>query len=348
MNKVDLFIPTFNRPEFLKRLLNYYSNKKVKYRIIVVDSSSMKNKKLNKKTISEFKSLDLSYVDEFPSAMISHIKFGRMLKYAKSKYTVFCADDDFLIPRGIDECVQFLEKHPDYAAAHGSYIAFYIYSGLLSVQRFIWRYIYSIKEIRSSSPLDRVCFHIENYNQVLWAVRRTEMLKKIYREFLRSKTDPILFGELLPDVLTVAYGKIKRVYTFYSARQAFSTAYSYWPSLQDAIRKGIYESEFLKFKKCLVNNIVANQPRLIKKREEVSSRIDDSMVKYLQLSSQEHLMGRVNLILKKLPSQISNLVRKLHIIYLYSKENVDEIGDISLASSKYNKEIYDLKEAVLE
>lgn len=348
MNKVDLFIPTFNRPEFLQRLLNYYQNSKVNYRIIVVDSSTPANKKINKRLILRFKKLDIKYVDEFPSSMVSHIKFGKMLKYAKSEFTVFCADDDFVVPKGIDDSVKFLEQHPDYIAAHGSYIAFYIYKGLLGNSKFIWRYIYSIKTINSESSLDRVMYHIENYNQVLWAVRRTSKLREVYSEFLKSMTDPILFGELLPDILTLAFGKVKRINTFYSARQAFSTAYSYWPSLQDAIEEGRYEDEYRKFKNCLARNIVRNQPESKKQEVKVIKSIDASMVKYLSLSRQEHLMGRINLLLQRFPNILSGAIRKMHINYLYSKKNTNKIGDISFLNSKYYNDFKGIKRAVLE
>lgn len=339
MSKVDLFIPTYNRPEFLRRLLNYYSYFQFKHRIIVADSSTNQNKKINKNIVLQFKDLNILYLDKFSSKQISHHKFGEMVKYAKSKFCVFCADDDFLIPSGIEEAVDFLENHPDYSGVHGSYIAFYIYDKIPGLKKFLWRFIYSIKTINSPDPLTRLKFHIENYNQVLWAVRRTDVVKKAYSEFVKFKVSPILFGELTPDMLTVILGKVKRINIFYSARQAFSTAYSYWPSLQDAINDNTYPSEYKKFKECLMANIKLKNP-------DIEKEIDKSMEKYLQLSNQEHLTGRLNLLLRKFPSIISSLIRQLHILYLYSKESKDIIGNMENPNSKYYQDLVTLKKFV--
>src|SRR3989344_5702184 len=102
-NKVDLFIPTFNRPQFLKRILDYYNSYNVDFNIIIVDSSNQKNKKINKRSISLYPHLKIKYFDKISGNMNFHIKFGDMVKYAKSKYCVFCPDDDFIIPNGINE-----------------------------------------------------------------------------------------------------------------------------------------------------------------------------------------------------------------------------------------------------
>lgn len=344
MSKIDLFIPTYNRPDFLERLLNYYQDLAVKYRIIVADSSSVRNKKLNKKIILKFPRLNILYLDKFNPLQVSHQKFAEMVKVAEAKYTVFCADDDFLIPSGIDEAVNFLDKNKDYSSAHGTYIAFYINSNLPFFKKFIWRYIYPYESIADENPLTRVSKHLGNYYQVLWAVRRTDHLKTVYKEFLKSRTDPVLFGELLPDILTLIYGKMKRLNTFYSARQAFSTAYGYWPSLQDAIEAGNYKAEYNNFRKSIAKNLktVSGIPE-----EDAYRIIDASMQRYLKHSAQEHMTGRINLFLRKFPDFLSNLMRQLHILYLYSKKNSGRIGYIDNPESKYFKDFEILKKHVI-
>lgn len=344
MSLIDLFIPTYNRPFFLRRILTFYSIYKFKHRIIIADSSTNQNKQHNKKIISEFNNLNILYVDTFSPKQVSHHKFGEMVKLAKAKYSVFCADDDFLIPEGIDEAVKFLEKNPDYSSAHGTYIAFYIYR-FFKFKKFLWRFIYSIQTINETSALNRLTYHLANYNQVLWAVRRTDRLKIIYSEFLKSKADSVYFGELLPDMLSVIYGKVKRINTFYSARQAFSTAYKYWPSLQDGIKSGIYQSEYGKFKKTLIRNLKKVSKIDLKQANE---EIDKAMDSYLSLSNQEHLTGRLNLLLGNFPVSIGNTIRQLHVGYLYSKKNLNKIGKIDSPFSKYFRDFINIKNLVLK
>jgi glycosyltransferase domain-containing protein len=341
MPKVDLFIPTYNRPDFLKRLLTFYQSYGVKYRIIVADSSTDANKRINKKTVASFKKLNLVYSDRYLPSQISHDKFGRMLKLAKSKYTVFCADDDFLIPSGIDEAVKFLEKNKDYASAHGTYIAFYVNEGIPFARKFLWRFIYPYRSITYDDPLKRLIYHLSNYYQVLWAVRRTEVLKKAYSEFLRSKTDPVLFGELAPDMLTLIYGKMKRLDTFYGARQAFSTAYGYWPTLQDAIKAGTFQKKYTILRRNFIKNLA------VRYSEKALKEIDIAMNKYLKHSTQEHLIYQINLFLNRFPKSVGDFARKIHVVYLHSKRNSDRIGKIDDPGSKYFSDFQAVKKHVI-
>lgn len=343
-NKVDLIIPTYNRPNFLRRILGYYDSYSVNFNIIIADSSANNNKKLNKKIVSYFPNLKIQYIDKYNQNLASHLKFAEMIKHVVSKYCVFCPDDDFIVPDGINKAVDFLEKNPDYSAAHGTYISFYLYKSLLGSKDFWWRFIYPFQSIESSNPTERLKLHLTNYYQVLWAVRRTTVVKQAYKEFLKSKADPFLFGELLPDMLTLIYGKMKRINGFYAARQAFSTSYGYWPSLIDAIKSRIYDKEYTKFKNCLANNLV----KFGFSKNKSLQIIDSYMKMYLKTTIQEHLMGRVNLVLKYLPSFMEAVVRLIHIKYLFSKRSSGKDGSLDNYSSKYFKDLDRIRQTVLK
>ena len=347
MNKVDLIIPTYNRPNFLKRILAYYSLHGKNFSFIIADSSSPINKSHNKKIINTFSKLNILYIDKFPQNLSQHDKFAEMIKFAKSKYCVFCADDDFIVPNGIKEAVDFLEKNPDYSAAHGTYISFYVYKTPFGSKKFWWRFLYSPFSITSLNPANRLSSHLTNYNMVVWAVRRTNIVKNCYEEFSKSKIDPYLlpnFGELLPDVLTVIYGKIKYLNTFYAARQAFSQILSDYPSLIDAKNIGIYNRDYGKFKNCLINNLT----RLDNIPEDKTDKIIDlAMEKYIKYSYQEHIQTKINRILNHSPKFILSLIKLLHASYLFSKEKKDRIGPIDKPSSKYFDDFETIRQTVL-
>lgn len=344
MNKLELIIPTYNRPGFLQRILNYYNSYKVNFKIIIADSSNQLNKKLNKKTAFSFPKLNILYVDKFLEKQPSHQKYAGMVKYIKSKYCVFCPDDDFIVPNGIKEAVDFLEKNPSYATAHGTYISFYVYNNPIGSKKFWWKFVYPYKSIVSSNPAERLAEHISSYYQVLWAVRRTDVVKLAYKEFLKSTVDPLLFGELLPDMLTLIFGKMKRLSTFYSARQAFSTSYSYWPSLIDAQKEGIYNNEYARFRNCLAENLT----KYGSSKNKSLQIIDSSMEVYLKTTVQEHLMGRANLMLKYFPSFIKTGVRLLHAKYLFSKNKRDRVGLVDNRLSKYFNDFETIRRTVLK
>lgn len=348
MKKVDLIIPTYNRPEFLRRILDYYQITGKDFNFIIADSSNPATKQQNKKIVNSYNTLKILYLDKFPQNLSQHDKFAEMIKFAKSQYCVFCADDDFIVPNGIREAIEFLDKNPSYSAAHGTYISFYTNIGILGFKKFWWRFLYSPFSISSSNPLERLTSHLTNYNMVVWAVRRTSIVKKCYREFSSSKIDPYLlpnFGELLPDALTVVFGKIKYLNNLYAARQAFSQILSFYPSLIDAKNIGIYDREYNKFKDCLLNNLTKLNDI---SKQEAYQLIDSAMEKYIKYSYQEHLQTKINQFLNHFPEFFLNTIKMLHASYLFSKEKKDKIGLIDKPSSRHFNDFEIIRQIVLK
>ncbi|NQU02533.1 MAG: glycosyltransferase, partial [Syntrophaceae bacterium] len=62
---ITIIIPTYNRPQYLKRILSYYDEYGTAYNIIVADSSSDEIKKVNEETISSFSNLDIQYFNSY-------------------------------------------------------------------------------------------------------------------------------------------------------------------------------------------------------------------------------------------------------------------------------------------
>lgn len=348
MIKLDLIIPTHNRVKYLKRVLDYYQQYGRDFNFIVADSSNSKIKALNRKLVSNYLQLRIRYVDKFSQNLNQHIKFAEMVKYAKSKYLCFCPDDDFIVPNGIKECVDFLEKNPDFSAAHGRYIGFYVHKNLFGSRKFWWQYRYSPHTISSANPLDRVASHLKDFTLVLWSVRRTDVVKKSYKDFLNAKIDPyllIILGELLPDILTAMFGKIKLLNTFYSARQFVDSIAYDFASLIDAKNTGKYNAEYEKIKECLLNNLakINNTPL-----DKASRVIDSSMDAYIKSSYQEHLTNNIYFKLRHFPRIITRWIRLLHIMYLFSKKKIAPIGDIDNPSSTYFNDFDNIRRNVLE
>ncbi len=342
---VDVLIPTHNRPKFLKRVLDYYLKYGNYFNFIVTDSSNRTNKIKNKKIISEFKSLNILYKNNYSEKLVQSIKFGETIKLAKSKYCVFCGDDDFIVPNAIIQAVKFLEENPDYVAAHGEYIGFHFFRKFPKNLRFWWRIRYKPYSIEQQSPINRLEFHLKNYVHVIWSVKRTAVAKKCYKEFNKSKFDPqvlAVMGELSPDSLTVIFGKVKSLSIFYGARQYFGSIISYFPTLFDAMRNGIYQREYAKYERSLLRNL---EPGHL---DKYINTINESLNKYNELSQQEHKTNQVNLFLGRLPSLFPYLVRQFHIFYLFSKKRFGKIGDISQENSRFHDDYESIKEIILK
>ena len=247
--------------------------------MIVADSSSDENKKLNKEIISSVSNLDIKYLDNYPTTISPHHKMADAVNNAEEKYCVLCADDDFVTPTGIEESVDFLEKNSDFALAHGQYVAFRLEAGW-GKPRFSWAPIYARESITFLEPEKRLSYHLSNYSQgTTYAVHRTNILKMAYSELLKSKVDPVLFGELLPSMLTVIHGKLKHMEVFYAARDSISSSNPYGPSPRDFITAGKYEENYAKFRQCLAAHLSEQSQLDIDASNKV---VDEAMTAYMK------------------------------------------------------------------
>jgi glycosyltransferase domain-containing protein len=347
MKKIDLVIPTYNRPELLKRILDYYQPYKNLFRIIVADSSRPENKAENRKIIKNLANMKIVHLDHFSSQLEQHHKFAEMTKFVKSKYCVFCADDDFIVPRGVLECVKFLDQNPDYVVAHGTYISFFLQKTPFGGKKFLWRYLYPHISIDDSTAAKRAASHLTNYTLSMWGVQRSEIVKLCQREAMKVKiATPLLpmLGELLPDTLTAVHGKIKRLKTFYSARQCFSQVLGFYPSLFDAKKMGIYDKEISKFKDSLIKNM---HLKTIRERMKADKLLDQAIEEYQKDSYQQHIMGKVNKLLAKSPKFLSQSLSAILTAYLFSKPKNDWVGLVDKHDSKYYKDFEEIRQCVL-
>jgi glycosyltransferase domain-containing protein len=108
-DKVTILIPTHYRPKYLKRLLSFLNHYDLK-NIIICDSSH--------RSFTDIKMFDDCHYFHYPDAAYVD-KFNEVLPNITTKYTLLCADDDFIIPSAMLKCVDFLEENDDYSYCHG-------------------------------------------------------------------------------------------------------------------------------------------------------------------------------------------------------------------------------------
>ena len=302
MTACAIIIPTYNRPDYLARILAYYNDCGKDFNIIVADSSSNDIKKINKKLISQIRNLDILYVDKYSAEISFYFKFADIVNYVKEKYCVFCADDDFSITDGIKKSVDFLEKNNGFAAAHGKYVKFNLKINKEKKQEISFMPIYPHKSITSDDAKTRLIVHLSNYYPTFYAVHRSHLLKEAYKEALKSKINPLLFGELLPSAITLIYGKIKSLNVLYAARDGNSVGTVKWPGLFDFIEKGEYSKEYPKFREGLANCLSKKSQLTV---EESRKAVDYAMSNYLKRYYRIH-RSKIHKIKEYLNHLISN------------------------------------------
>jgi glycosyltransferase domain-containing protein len=254
---ITILIPTYNRPNYLKRLLGYYNECGITHPIIIADGSSEEIKKTNKETISSFPVLNLLYLGEYTPETKFNTRLSDGLKHINTKYCVICADDDFITPEGMSQSVNFLESHNDYTVAHGRYIFFSLESGAENKVRFSWTSLYSSESSNADNPAKRVYKQLAKYPiATFYAVHNTHFMQWVWEETLaHTREADALFSELLLSALTLAYGKMKCLDVLFSVKDHNQNRVGYVRTFKDYIEEGTYQEQYARFKKCLVDNL---------------------------------------------------------------------------------------------
>lgn len=113
---VTILVPTFNRPKELRRLLRFLEAMNNSYPVHVLDGGNAESQLLNARLEGEFRGVT---VRKYAEGYHFGLRTADGLNHVKTKYIVFCADDDFVIPSGIAACAKFIDDNQEYRAAIG-------------------------------------------------------------------------------------------------------------------------------------------------------------------------------------------------------------------------------------
>lgn len=245
--RLTCLVPTHNRPQFLRRLLRFYSRFSPGFKFLVVDSSHPAAAAENVAVIESWKSdveveyryFDLSFID----------KCVRGLEQVRTPFVVFCGDDDILFPDAVRQCVEFLASETGYSSALGRTVqlnttpAFWDGSGLRVLKG------YSIEQ---DGPLERCRQMVTRVFSSFYAVYRTETLLGNFR-ITAGHTDSqqsLEVPEALLSQLSVLRGRLKVLPLMYSIRQRHRTNASV--ALRSGLRPQV-ELFYQRFKECLTD-----------------------------------------------------------------------------------------------
>jgi len=208
--KITIYIPTKDRSLFLNRALSYYSLKQFDGKILIGDSSNKTEKEWNKKFINKFSDLDIDYHHfKFDEDYHDALKTYRLLDHIQTPYITFTGDDDFQIPNGLKQCVEFLEQSPDFTSAHGQRLNFTlddVVTGNIVALDIHEGYDWS----REDNPIKRWQEYLRVGTATTMHVHRTYEWKKYYQYSYKAKSNYI-GNELIPCSLCSLLGKTKRL-----------------------------------------------------------------------------------------------------------------------------------------
>lgn len=163
--KITILIPTHNRPAYLKRSLAWFLSGG--FRVIVADSSRSLNDE-----VSRLENSELTYLHRPGGYEAYTAKIYEALRLVDTPYVALCADDDFILYKGLEQGIQFLDSNSDYAFYQGTAYFFQVIGKRLA----LWPFLYSA-DLASDAWVSRV---IEPKNTVFYGVNRTQVALKAF------------------------------------------------------------------------------------------------------------------------------------------------------------------------
>lgn len=263
--ELTIIIPTHNRRKHLSRVLDYYADYDVK--IIVIDSS-------NEKDVVETEHVEYRHVQN----MEYFEKLFSVVNEVKTKYILFCPDDDFIVKKSIDRCMDFLNDNQDYASVQGNYIYYTkAKDNILSAPFHFEAYNMDINESDALDRLDQLSLPVKIFMN--YALHRTENIKQIYKLINDHNIKETIFGGYICQFIPVLNGKHKVLPIFYMAREWDLCSGGYgMKSLEDILMQKDGEEIFQKYKNILIEYIVKHYNRDFVKVEQF---INDMYARYL-------------------------------------------------------------------
>lgn len=260
-------IPEHNRPNHLKRLLEYYLCQNV--RVIVADSS-----------IEEFCYLE-EYKEKilyrhYPQSPLAE-KIYNILQYIETPYVVMCANDDFVIPKAVNKIIEFLDGHLDYNSGQGIYVDFDSTDESLQLSL---RYPNMLNEqINGENGCERLLHLMKNYFQYYYSVFRSLTFKKIYSSVIQDKIVRIRNLCLLECYVSsypAIEGKHVIIPRLYSVREnIFDSAATFTDNIPKIISNPKYQDEYNAYIELLTKLLIVQEKLLPEKAEKIIKKSVD-------------------------------------------------------------------------
>ena len=320
LENLTIVVITYERYDCLKRLLNFYLSYNSEVKILVLDSSSFDPE--DEELLKILSNKKISWI-RFSSETFFLKKIAEGCSYIDTEFSVLSADDDFLIPTGIEECRIFLKENLDFSSAQGLSYLHFKSSFLKSKLRVENLYQETAYALDDSSSLDRLTKYLtgESKNYPFYAVHRSKDFLKIWT-YARQYADHQGLSEILPCCLSLVLGKMKVMDNFYNFREP--NDFSNWED-QKTLDKVYSQERVSKALYGLTNFIVHETNQKQGKVEQVCKHLFDLYLstmhekqKFLQIKSKSSKSWTARL---KEIVRIRSRLREVLAILLYEGSN---------------------------
>jgi len=338
LSDCTIIIPTYNRPQYLNRILDYFDSFDDCYDIIVVDSSYDSNKALNKELVSSHKRARITYLSSYSPDTYFYDKLLDSLRHVKTKYCVMCADDDFIVPNGISQAVDFLDKNEEFIVAHGHYMSFWLEKDSSGASKFYYSLPYpfspSVQPIRLRKA------------KAFYGVYRTPVFRMFVKE-IAENIDNLVFAEIMYYSLTSLYGKEKQLDVLYYAREYMAKDIRFrYETLGDIIERGAYDEKYRRYKQCLSRHVMKTLGVTPSEASRLIDEFIDTWKEQTFTHPKQRMLRAISAVLRK--AGVYNTARFFYRRALLGGSDASQfLAKLEDKNSKYYSDFYRIKSYVL-
>ena len=200
-----------NRAEFNERFINYFNQKNSNHRLIISDGSKKKLSSSLLKKIKKNKFIRYLKFREDKSYELFYKKVFETVKYVKSKYLIFAANDDFFIYENLNKCLIYLKSNRNFIGSGGTMIGFEIEKKNNKENKLTNFYsLYKYIKLDHNSDKKRFDTFIQNYCDLPRnCIIKKDVLIKSYKISSNNFKNNIEFKDHFTALFNVISGKIK-------------------------------------------------------------------------------------------------------------------------------------------
>jgi glycosyltransferase domain-containing protein len=214
--EVALLVPTLNRPDFIERVVGYYSYLKSPHPIYIGDASDSEGSAKVTAILKKYGDLKLRYF-HWPGLGASRTVV-RLAESAKAEcdFCVSNCDDDYFVPSALSLCAKFLTENKGYRTAQGRSAIFTLdrpgaYGRIQSLGQY-----WGVNELEQETGLERLENFAENYYVSQFSLHRIEEFLSTTEDFLEIQDTT--HGEIFQSHAFAILGKSKFLDCLYLVR----------------------------------------------------------------------------------------------------------------------------------
>jgi len=217
-NHLTLILLVHDNTKFPERWIEYASFIKLPYKIFIADGgkTNLFNQYINKNLTNLNLNIEYFRYDHEKNFTDYYKKSYDVLSKVKTSYVLICSDDDFVVPSGIEQALNFLKNNNDYSSARGEIlgIKFYKYSNQEKTYGSDYEIITHSSQVSTNleheNIEERLFSHLRNYQITFFDIHKTKDLQFAYQKLLKLNPKVYILHEFITSGFTVLKGKVYR------------------------------------------------------------------------------------------------------------------------------------------